>query len=385
MADFKRTINMDLPKGQSAFLFGARKVGKSTFLKQKFPKSIYYDLLKNEVYLELLKAPNLLREQVLSQKSKAIEYPVIIDEVQKVPALLDEVHWLIENEKIGFVLCGSSARKLKRGQANMLGGRAWKFEMFPLVSNEVANIDLLQVLNSGMIPSHYRNPNYKKSLKGYIGTYLKEEIFDEGLARNIPAFARFFDSVGYSHGEMINFDNIARESAVNSRTVRDYYQILVDTLIGTFVEPYKKRQSRDVIRKTPKFYLFDVGVAGAITKRSILEKRGELFGKAFEHFIFTEINAYRSYSEKDFRINYWRTKSKLEVDFILGEGEIAIEIKGNKNISTKDLLGIKTFTDEHKPKKSYVVSTVQQERLIDDINILPWKKFLRMLWDGEII
>lgn len=182
-------------------------------------------------------------------------HPVIIDEVQKVPQVLDEVHWLIENSAINFILCGSSARKLKRGQANLLGGRAWRFELFPLVSEEIENLNLLAALNSGLIPSHYQQSSYKRSLKGYVQDYLKEEVFNEGLTRNVPAFSRFFEAMGYSHGQLVNYANIARECGVSSKTVKEYYQILVDTLLGTFVLPFKKRQERQVISKTPKFYL----------------------------------------------------------------------------------------------------------------------------------
>lgn len=162
-----------------------------------------------------------------------LNYPVILDEVQKVPQILDEVHWLIENKGLRFILCGSSARKLKRGKANLLGGRAWRYEMFPLVTAELENLNLLRVLNRGMMPDHYLQESYKKALRAYTQDYLKEEVFDEGLTRNIPAFARFFDAMGYSHGELTNYSNIARECGVDSKTVKEYYQILVDTPLGT--------------------------------------------------------------------------------------------------------------------------------------------------------
>jgi predicted AAA+ superfamily ATPase len=222
-------------------------------------------------------------------------------------------------------------------------------------------------------------------LNGYVIDYLKEEVFDEGLTRKIPAFARFFDAVGYSHGEMINFSNIARDCGVDAKTVKEYYQILIDTLLGCMIEPFKRRQSRQIIVKAPKFYLFDVGVAGAITKRLIAEERGELFGRAFEHFILTEIVAHSSYSELNYRISYWRTKSGLEVDFILGEGEIAIEVKGSNLVNKRDLRPLSIFLDEYSPKKALVVCNEREERVVGKIRILPWRKFLADLWAGGII
>ncbi len=321
MVNIKRIIRINLPKGKSAFLWGPRKTGKTTYLKEAFPNSLMYDMLQTDLFLDFTKRPYLLREQLLASTPRQLKEPIIIDEVQKVPQLLDEVHWLIENKGLRFLLCGSSARKLKRGKANLLGGRAWRYEMHPLVSREVENLDLLKVLNRGMIPAHYLEEEYRKSLRAYVRDYLKEEVFDEGLTRNIPAFSRFFEAMGYSHGELTNYANIARECGVDAKTVKEYYQILVDTLLGTMIEPYKKRQERQVITKAGKFYLFDVGIAGGLTGRLIPEQKGEQFGRAFEHFILMEIMAHRSYSELDYEVNFWRTKTGLEVDFILGRGE----------------------------------------------------------------
>jgi predicted AAA+ superfamily ATPase len=196
-----------------------------------------------------------LRERLLARKKAVQGKPVVLDEVQKVPRVLDEVHWLMENEGFSFILCGSSARKLKRGQANLLGGRAWRYEMFPLVSREVEVKDLLRILNRGMVPAHYLDENYSKSLRSYLQDYLKEEVFDEGLTRNVPAFSRFFEAMSHSHGELTNYSNIARECGVDSKTVKEYYQILVDTLLGRMVTPFKRRQERQVISKASKFYL----------------------------------------------------------------------------------------------------------------------------------
>ena len=385
MEQISRILNINLPAKQSAFLWGPRKTGKTTFLKEHFPKSIVYDFLLTDVFLEYTKNPSLLRQRLLAKGDAALSSPVIIDEVQKIPHILDEVHWLIENTGIRFILCGSSARKLKRGQANLLGGRAWRFEMFPLVSREIEDLDLLRALNHGLIPAHYLQENYARSLRGYVQDYLKEEVFNEGLTRNVPAFSRFFEAMGYSHGNLVNYSNIARECGVDSKTVREYYQILIDTLLGTFVPPFKKRQDRQVITRAPKFYLFDTGVAGALVKRHIQEEKGELFGNAFEHFIYLEILAHRSYHELDYPIHFWRTKSGLEVDFILGNGEVAVEVKGTARLDKRELRPIKAFAETCKPRVSFVVCNESEERLHEGIRIMPWQLFLEELWQDKIL
>jgi predicted AAA+ superfamily ATPase len=380
-------LNIQLPARQSTFLWGPRKTGKSTYLKTRFPGSVVYDFLKTDLFLELSRKPALLREQLLARKAGELAHPVILDEVQKVPKVLDEVHWLIENTGMRFILCGSSARKLKRGQANLLGGRAWRYEMFPLTSIEIGihDLDLLRALNHGLIPVHYLQDNYRKSLKAYVGDYLKEEVFDEGLTRNIPAFSRFFDAMGYSHGQLTNYSNIARECGVDSKTVKEYYQILIDTLLGTRVEPFKKRQDRQVIGKASKFYLFDVGAAGEITKRQIPGEKGEWFGQAFEHFIFMEICAHRSYSELGYAVNFWRTKSGLEVDFILGGGEVAVEVKGASRVDPRDFKPLEAFIETYSPRGAYIVCNETMRRIHRGITVIPWREFLQELWIGKII
>jgi predicted AAA+ superfamily ATPase len=385
MEYIKRLLNINLPSNQSAFLWGPRKTGKSTYLKENFPDSEYFDLLLSDLYFDFVKNPSLFRERILALDNYKQSKPIIVDEVQKIPLLLDEIHWLIENRNLRFILSGSSPRKLKRGKANLLGGRAWRYEMLPLTSEELGDFNLLHILNSGLIPSHYSGSNYRKSIDAYIKDYLKEEVFEEGLTRNIPAFSRFFDSMGYSHGELTNYANIARDCGVNSKTVKEYYQILADTLLGVMIDPFKKRQHRQVISKAGKFYLFDVGVAGAITHINISEGRGEQFGKAVEHFILMELLAFKSYKENIETINFWRTKSGLEVDFILNNGEIAIEVKSAGKISRSDIKPLKEFRDEFKPRKAILICNESAERNHEGINIIPLKMFLKKLWSGEII
>ena len=392
MEAFQRRLSIVLPERQSAFLWGARKTGKSTFLRQVFPGSLSFDFLRTDLLIAFTTRPALLREQLLTRSPAELALPVILDEVQKVPALLDEVHGLIEGHGLRFVLCGSSARKLKRGRANLLGGRAWRSEMLPLVSAEFPHaaegeggMELLRALNNGLIPSHYLSVNPRKSLEAYVRDYLKEEVFDEGLTRNVPAFSRFFEALGYCHGELINHANIARDCGVDAKTVKEYFQILCDTLLGRLVLPYKKRQERQVISKAPKFYLFDVGVAGAVSRRRIVEPRGDLFGRAFEHLVLMELVAHASYSELTYDIHFWRTKAGAEVDFILGDGEVAVEVKGTSRVDDRDMRGLRLFGETHRPRMSIVVCNEAAERVVDGIRIIPWRIFFRELWAGEIV
>ncbi|OAI47109.1 AAA family ATPase [Gammaproteobacteria bacterium SCGC AG-212-F23] len=387
---FKRLLKMALPKGQSAFLWGARKTGKSTYLHDHFPKAIFYDLLKTDLHFQLAKEPHLLREEILALPADATKHPIIIDEVQKIPELLNEIHWLIENTKFQFILCGSSARKLKRNAANLLGGRAWRYLFYPLVYPEIPHFNLLHALNNGLVPSHYLANDAKRSLNAYVTDYLKEEIQGESLVRNLPAFARFLDAMALTHGELVNFSNIARDCGIDSKTVKEYYQILEDTLLGYFIYPYTNRAKRDIILAMPKFYLFDVGVANALAKRKIASLKGIEAGKLFEHFILTELIAYRGLHDLDFDIRFWRTKTGLEVDFILGKAEVAIEIKISERIDKSEIKGLIAFQEEHRPKNTYLVCLTERPRKIttnnqSEILALPWETFLKKLWAGEII
>ena len=382
----RRILDMDLPPGQSAFLWGPRKSGKTTYLKTRFPDSLRIDFLKTDTYLEYLKNPSLLRQRILAKDPDRLRRPIILDEVQKVPHLLDEVHWLIENKGLSFVLCGSSARKLKRGHANLLGGRAWRYRMPPLTHAETGTSNLLRILNQGLIPSHYlaSGTTYRKSLKAYTTDYLIEEVFQEGLTRNLRAFSRFFDALGHCQGELINFTKIARDCGVDAKTVREYFYILEDTLVGSMLYPYRKKKTREIISEMPKFYLFDVGVGGYLARRVVQEEKGEQFGRAFEHFIQMELQAYNSYADKDLEIRYWRTKAGQEVDFVLGD-DLGIDVQGTDLVKSADLKGLTAFLDEERTRRGMVVCNEPEPRLCGAIRIIPWRLFLDELWGGEIV
>lgn len=387
LSPYERLLQIDIPtnpiKGSgAAFLWGPRGTGKTTFLQRKYGGADYYDLLDTDLSMELSIRPKLLRERILAKKPDL----VIVDEIQKIPALIDEIHWLIENTPIKFILCGSSARKLKRQAGNFLGGRAVKFELFPLTSAELGDVDLDRLLNFGALPLHYLSENPKNLLKAYVHNYLKEEIVEEALVRKVPSFSRFLNTVALTHGQLLNYSNVGRETGVSPATVRDYYQILIDTLLGHELEPWRKRKSRRLI-ETAKFYLFDVGVANHLNPEIETVVQGtDAYGNAFEHFLIEEVRAYLSYKSKDYPLSFWRTSSGYEVDLIIGDLNVALEFKSAIKIRPSHLKGIRAFAEENTAKRVIVISRDEDERLVEGvIELMHWRKFCRLLWGGEII
>lgn len=378
---YNRILRFDVIEEDSVFLFGARQTGKSTLLQQRFPNAMYIDLLKSEIYERYRRAPQLLRTDVgLLPKDRVI----IIDEVQKIPALLDEVHWLMVNEERRFVLSGSSARKLKRGGANMLGGRAVSMRLFPLVSAEIPDFDLVKACNYGLLPRHYEIKEPNRRLKSYVGDYLREEISAEALVRNLAVFSRFLEIAAFCDGEMLNYNNIASDCGVSAPTIKEYFSILEETYIGYTIPPFTKTKKRTALQ-TRKFYLFDVGIANYLQKRTFMQPENTDFGKAFEHLIFQEVIAYLSYSEKDKELYYWRTTRGYEVDMILGEGEVAIEIKSAREIVSRHTKGLKAFKEDFPEARLIIVSLEDQPRLVNEVEVYPAMQFLNKLWNGEII
>jgi len=376
----KRILDVSLPSGRSAFLWGPRKAGKTTLLKQQYPEASWIDLLDYDLFLSLSQRPTRLRQILEALEART----VVIDEVQKIPHLLDEIHWLIENKGYQFILSGSSARKLVRGKANLLGGRAWRFELYPLVTRELDAFDLDKALCCGLLPSHYLSPDPEMDLKGYVHDYLKEEIQAEALTRNLPAFSRFLQSAAATNGMLLNYSNAAREAGVSVKTIREYYQILEDTLIGRQLPPWRKGKKRRLI-ETSKFFFFDTGMVSALLGYTSLTPGTREYGRAFEHFILQECWAYRHYSRKDFPISFWRTAGGSEVDLILGEADAALEIKSATDVGER-IRGLHLFREEAACKKSFIVSREPQPRKIrPEITVLPWRMFCEMLWAGEII
>lgn len=379
---YKRSQNFVDRARESCFFWGARQTGKSTLLKELFPDSPRYDLLLSDEYGRLRTRPSLLREELLATPPG--NKPVVVDEVQKIPELLDEVQWLIVNHHLQFILCGSSAQKLKRAGGNLLGGRALRFELFPLVYPEIPDFDLLRALNHGLLPRHYRSERPAGLLQSYVGDYLKEEIAAEALTRNVHAFSRFLEAAAFSNGEVVSYQNIAAECGVSGPTVKQYFQILEDTLVARMLPSFQKRPKRRVIQ-APRFYFFDVGLANFLLKRGPIAPRSEAFGRAFEHFIYQELSAHSHYSGARYPIAYWRTASQLEVDFVLGDHQVAVEVKGTEQAGPHHLRGLKAFREEYATKHAIVVSLDEKPRVVAGISILPWEVFLKRLWAGDLL
>jgi predicted AAA+ superfamily ATPase len=370
----------------TCFLWGPRQTGKTTLLRQLFPSATRYDLLLADEYRRLVQDPTLIRQECRARglDGSTQTDPIIIDEIQKIPALLDEVHWLIENVGLRFILCGSSARKLRRHHGNLLGGRAVRYELFPFVSAELDDFDLDRALNHGLVPRHYLAKSPRPLLEAYAGDYLREEITAEALTRNVPAFSRFLEVAALTNGELVSYSNIARECGVSSPTIKQYYQILEDTLIGFQLPSFRRRAKRRVVA-APRFYFFDVGVVAQLARRGVVRPGSELFGRAFEHFLVTEVRAHASYSGSHYPLAYWRTVSQIEVDCVLGDGEVAIEIKSTEKADDRHFKGLREFRREFPGGRCILVSRDPRPRVSDDgIEVLPWTMFLESLWAGEL-
>jgi predicted AAA+ superfamily ATPase len=361
---------------KSQFLLGPRQTGKTFLVRQTLSRERIYNLLDFSTFLRLSQNPSLLREELQGH-----EGPVIIDEIQKIPILLDEVQILIEEQRLHFLLTGSSARKLRRSGVNLLGGRARTIHMHALTSAELGTqFDLMRAVNYGTLPAIYLSDDPQADLKAYAGEYLKEEIAAEGLTRNVPAFSRFLEVAALSNGQIINFQTISSDAAVPRTTVQEYFSILKDTLIAEELEPWRKTKKRKAIT-TSKFYFFDVGVANQLQNAGKIEKKSKLFGDAFEAFIFQELAAYRDYISKG-SVHFWRSDKGHEVDFILDE-KVAIEVKGKQRLSRDDFKGLTAIQEEKLMKKHIIVCLDSVERVTAGIHVVPWQKFLKNLWSGQ--
>lgn len=380
---FQRALSLPARPRDSFFLWGPRQVGKSSLLAAAYPAARRIDLLLTEEYIRYLERPGLLREELGDAPRGTL---TVIDEVQKVPALLDEVHWLIENRRLVFALCGSSARKVRRGHANLLGGRAERYELFGLVSHEVGTkFDLVRMANHGTLPRHYLADQPGRLVRAYVDDYLKEEVAAESLVRNLPSFAGFLRAAAIGDTELVNYTNIARACAVSSPSVKEYYQILVDTLLGRFLPAFTRRPKRRVIQ-APKFYFADVGVVNHLAQRGSLAPGGELFGKALESLVHHELCAYREYRDRQWDLSYWRLASGIEVDFVVGNADVAIEVKSTSRVGTHHLTGLQAIREDHARVRRRILVSLETRRRVtkDGIEILPVVQFLNDLWRGDI-
>jgi len=373
---------------KSLILLGPRQTGKSTLLKTANPHSLYFNLNDEKLYREWSARPELMRQQ-LGAVQHLLIHPVVIDEIQRLPNLLNEVQLAIDNDsRLRFILTGSSARKLKRGHANLLGGRAKFAELLPLVYPELASqtggLRLQERITKGSLPSMIDSPDYKDELKSYVGGYLKEEIQAESLVRNIGNFSRFLEVAGLCNAEQINFTEVGNDCGVPPRTVKDFFTLLEDTLVGRILEPFSKTKKRKSVQ-TPKFYWFDIGVCNAICSRFDYGPATPEYGKAFETLVYLELRAWLSYRRRDEPLRFWRSQSRLEVDFTLGD-QVALEVKAKSNVTEKDLSGLRALKEEGIFKRCIVVSLESLPRVTEDnIEILPIEHFLKSLWADEVL
>lgn len=377
---YKRIFDIESKLDEGMFLFGARQTGKSTLLKERFKGAIYYDLLNPRLRKALKLNPNSLWEALQDKPSGTL---VIVDEIQKVPELLDVVHSLMVDRGLFFILSGSSARKLKRSGANTLGGRAIPETLYPLVWPEVTDFQIDRAVQNGMIPRHYMIEDATKRLSGYVKVYLDEEIREEGEVRELDSFERFMEVAAISDGEMLNYSNIASDCGVSAKTVKSYFQILYDTLIGYEIPAFRKEIKRKIIQ-APRFYYFDVGLANYLMGRTSLKRGTDDYGHAFEHLVMQEIIAYKGYNDKRDTISYWHTYDQKEVDAVIGDAKVAIEIKSSEHIETKHKKGLKAFKEEHPDCRLILVSLDPITRKSGDEELIYVLDFLKMLWNGDI-
>lgn len=387
MASKKRLL--ELPQQAHFFLFGPRQVGKSTLIKQSFcqESSVYYNLLLEKEYTRLIAHPELLAQEVRELDTQITH--VIIDEVQRIPSLLNEVHNLIEslNREIYFILSGSSARKLKRGQANLLGGRAWTRFLYPLSYKELAtDFNLGRALRFGTLPAIYLSDDEaaQELLQSYVETYLTEEIKAEAIVRNMGAFSRFLKLAASESSNLLNYSNIAREAATSNQSIKEYFQVLEDTLLGAFLEPYNKSTRKRLV-KHPKFYLFDNGVRNAILKNLSDEiiPATYTYGVVFEHFIINEVIKLNRYYKKNWDLSFYRSSNDTEVDLIIerpNAPSLAVEIKSSENPSKADLRGLFSFQEIEQDAELICVSRAPRAKELGEITVYPWRDFLDKLF-----
>ena len=382
----ERLLELPAPGTETFFLWGPRQAGKTTLLRQSYPDARWVDLLRSDDFRRYSANPEFLRQEIEADGPDPTRQ-VVIDEVQKVPALLDEVHWLMENRGLSFALCGSSARKVRRGAANLLGGRAVRLELRGLTAGELGDdFDLTRMLNHGYLPRIYGASRPRRLLDAYVADYLREEVAAEGLVRNLPAFSGFLDAAALSDSEIVNISNVARECGVSNHTAKGYFGILEDTLLGRWLPAYRRRRKRR-LTAAPKFYFADIGVVNRLARRGEVAPGSELYGKAFENWVHHELSAFVGYREVDDELSYWRLPSGIEVDFVLGDVRLAVEAKASARIDRNHLKGLRAIAQEYPETGRRVVVCLEPRarRTDDGIDILPAETFLHRLWTGDLL
>ncbi len=366
---------------KSMFLFGPRQTGKSSFIKNQIAEqvSLYWTLLDGRLRIKVLADPGFLRQEV--EMRNLHDCIIVIDEIQKCPELLDEIHFLIEDRNIRFLMTGSSARKLKDTDVNLLGGRATQRKFHPFNFAEIGmdeKYNLPFIFEHGLLPSLFLSDNLDEDVAAYIDTYLTEEIAAEGASRNIPAFARFLNTAAQTNAQILNYTNIANDSQLPVQTVRQWYQVLEDTLLGYQVAPFTKTTKRKAIA-TAKFYFFDIAIARSLRNIPAPHEGTAEYGEYFEQLVCMELKTWIDYTRPHSKLTYWRSTSNMEVDFCVDE-ELAIEVKSTMNITEKHLKGLRALREEGIFQRYIVVCQEEHPRLFDGIEILPWKYFFEQLW-----
>jgi predicted AAA+ superfamily ATPase len=372
----ERTLNLPaLLERKSYFLLGPRQTGKTFLIRQTLPGVRVYDLLDTATYLTLSQNPGRIAEELARE-----DRVVVIDEIQRLPELLNEVHRIIEKSGIRFLLTGSSARKLRRGGVNLLGGRARTKYMHPLTCGELGSrFELQRAVERGLLPSIYFSDDPGADLQAYAGLYLQQEIIAEGAARSIPAFSRFLKVAAFCNGTIVNFTGVANDAQVPRTTVYEYFEILKDTLILHELPAWRKSSKRKPLASS-KYYFFDVGVVGALQGRAFRPGTPE-FGEAFETYLMHELVSYRDYASGE-PLSFWRSASGFEVDFIIGD-HTAVEVKAKRNVAPQDLKSLRALREEGKVKRFICVSLEPRRRSLEGVTVLPYREFLDALWSGE--
>ena len=366
---------------RSHFLFGPRATGKSTLVRQQLQGKVeVIDLLDRYTFMRHHSDPSLFARQVMANRSQVI----VVDEIQLIPELLNDVHRLIEQEGARFLLLGSSTRKLRRAGVNLLAGRAFFAKLFPLVRKEIPNFDLDRYLRYGGLPEAYLGDDRGNYLHAYLSGYLREEVATEGVVRNLPSFSRFLRAIALTNGEVVNFTKVANDCQVAVSTVRGYLQILEDTLLASLLPVWTASQKRKSI-SAPKVYLFDTGVARILAGVESLDRNSNLYGKAFEHFIWMELRSYLAYRNKEqLALCYWRTKHGQEVDFVIGN-KLAIEVKATTSVTNRDFKGLHLLAEEGAHEKFYLVSHDPIATRNENFYAMPWTMFLDELWQDRLL
>ncbi len=375
---YHRLLDTPLEGSHSFFLFGPRGTGKTSWLKKKVPQGLYIDLLNQDTFFLLLQDPHRLESLI----PKGFADWIIIDEVQKIPPLLDEVHRLIEQFRYKFILTGSSARTLKRKGTNLLAGRALYYKMFPLTALELGSqFHVEKSLQYGHLPTLYsQSVDPKKYLTAYIQVYLREEVMQEGLTRNAGAFAKFLQAASFSQGSLVNTSEIARDTGIERKTVEEYFQILEDLLLAYRLPVFTKRAKRKTIAHA-KFYYFDVGIYRNLRPMGPFDRPEEAEGPALESLVFQEIQAINHYFDFNYELYFWRTTDQLEIDFILygPKGLLGIEVKRSIHVHPQDLKSLKAFQADYPTAKLYLFYGGSQTLYFDQIEAIPIQQALLTL------